>query len=39
MGETNGAGGGSFLSLVSVKVPAVANPLAEKPDEIGSNIS
>ncbi|MCI90341.1 alpha-glucan phosphorylase H isozyme, partial [Trifolium medium] len=29
--ETNGGGGGS---LVSAKVPAVANPLAEKPDEI-----
>ncbi|GAU13425.1 hypothetical protein TSUD_127210 [Trifolium subterraneum] len=34
--ETNGAAGGS---LVSAKVPAVANPLAEKPDEIASNIS
>jgi starch phosphorylase len=33
--ETNGASG----SLVSAKVPAVANPLAEKPDEIASNIS
>lgn len=31
--ETNGG------SLVSAKVPAVANPLADKPDEIASNIS
>ncbi|PNY05640.1 alpha-glucan phosphorylase H isozyme-like protein [Trifolium pratense] len=36
--ETNGAKGGGG-SLVSAKVPAVANPLAEKPDEIASNIS
>lgn len=32
--ETNGGG-----SLVAAKVAAVANPLAEKPDEIASNIS
>lgn len=33
--ETNGGG----ASLVSAKVPPLANPLAEKPDEIASNIS
>lgn len=37
--ETNGGGGGGIASPASDKVPAVAHPLAEKPDEIASNIS
>ncbi|KAK4275207.1 hypothetical protein QN277_018332 [Acacia crassicarpa] len=36
--EVNG-GGAPSASAVSAKLPAVANPLAEKPDEIASNIN
>ena len=36
--EANG-GGDPAASPFSAKVPAVANPLAEKPDEIASNIN
>lgn len=32
-------GGGSVASAVFSKVPVVADPLAERPDEIASNIS
>ncbi|KAJ1392996.1 Phosphorylase pyridoxal-phosphate attachment site [Sesbania bispinosa] len=35
--EANGSGGGA--SPVTAKVPAVAHPLAEKADEVASNIS
>lgn len=36
--ENNG-GGGVGATPVAAKIPAVAHPLAEKPDEIASNIS
>lgn len=36
--EANG-NGAPAASAFSAKVPAVANPLAEKPDEIASNIN
>lgn len=45
-GKTEANGGGSrggatttTAAAVSAKVPAVANPLADKPDEIASNIN
>lgn len=37
--DANGGGGKGGVSTVSAKVPAVAHPLAEKPDEVASNIS
>ena len=37
--DANGGGGKGGVSAVSAKVPAVAHPLAEKPDEVASNIS
>ncbi|KAI4305171.1 hypothetical protein L6164_028555 [Bauhinia variegata] len=37
--EANGGGSGGVAPAVYTKVPAVAHPLAEKPEEIASNIN
>jgi len=37
--EANGGSDKVGVSAVSAKIPAVAHPLAEKPDEVASNIS
>ena len=37
--EANDSGSDCFAAVSSAKVPAAAHPLAEKPEEIASNIS